>query len=182
MEETKEKVEDQPKEITLKDLSTDELVDIIRQTRKEAKDHRLKARDLADKLEQTDSEKRKGLEDKMKADGEIQKLLEQRDKELESMKPKAEAFEHLRMAEIEDAKRILGDDWDEEYSNLSITALRRTIQLLEERRAVAGADNGKIPEPPKVQLTDAEKKEAKLMGLSDEAYSEIQKNRKGNKK
>jgi hypothetical protein len=111
--------------------------------------------------EQFETAKRTEQEDKLKADGEFQKLLAEREKEILAMKPKADAFEQLRQVEIEDAKKSLGDKWDDEYQTLSIPALRKTTSLLSNSKVkVDGVDDGKIPDPPKVQLTEAQRKDA----------------------
>ena len=146
---------------TLDDLSADELKDIVRQTRAEAKTYRVSLRELQKEKEQIEAAKRTEQENKLKADGEFQKLLDEREKEILAIKPKADAFEQLRQVEIEEAKKALGDKWDDEYQTLSIPALRKTTSLLSNSKVkVDGVDDGKIPDPPKVQLTEAQRKDA----------------------
>lgn len=160
-EKTTEVVEEKKSLATLDDLSADELKDIVRQTRAEAKTYRLSLRELQKEKEQFETAKKKEQEDKLKAEGEYQKLLAEREKEILAIKPKADAFEQLRQAEIEEAKKSLGEKWDDEYQNLSIPALRKTMSLLSSSKMkVDGVDDGKIPEPPKVQLTEAQRKDA----------------------
>jgi hypothetical protein len=160
-EKTTEVVEEKKKLATLDDLSADELKDIVRQTRAEAKTYRVSLRELQKEKEQFETAKRTEQEDKLKADGEFQKLLAEREKEILAMKPKADAFEQLRQVEIEEAKKSLGDKWDDEYQTLSIPALRKTTSLLSSSKMkVDGVDDGKIPDPPKVQLTEAQRKDA----------------------
>lgn len=160
-EKTTEVVEEKKTLATLDDLSADELKDIVRQTRAEAKTYRLSLRELQKEKEQFETAKKTEQENKLKADGEFQKLLAEREKEIQSIKPKAEAFEQLRQAEIEEAKKSLGEKWDDEYQNLSIPALRKTMSLLSSSKMkVDGVDDGKIPEPPKVQLTEAQRRDA----------------------
>ena len=158
---TADVVEEKKTLATLDDLSADELKDIVRQTRAEAKTYRLSLRELQKEKEQFETAKKTEQENKLKADGEYQKLLAERDKEIQSIKPKADAFEQLRQVEIEEAKKSLGDKWDDEYQSLSIPALRKTTSLLSSSKMkVDGVDDGKIPEPPKVQLTEAQRKDA----------------------
>ena len=158
---TVEIVEEKKPLATLDDLSADELKDIVRQTRAEAKTYRLSLRELQKEKEQFETAKKTEQENKLKADGEFQKLLAERDKEILAIKPKADAFEQLRQVEIEEAKKSLGEKWDDEYQNLSIPALRKTMSLLSTSKAkVDGVDDGKIPDPPKVQLTEAQRKDA----------------------
>lgn len=158
---TADVVEEKKTLATLDDLSADELKDIVRQTRAEAKTYRLSLRELQKEKEQFETAKKTEQENKLKADGEFQKLLSEREKEIQSMKPKADAFEQLRQAEIEEAKKSLGDKWDDEYQSLSIPALRKTTSLLSSSKMkVDDVDDGKIPDPPKVQLTEAQRKDA----------------------
>ncbi len=158
---TADVVEEKKTLATLDDLSADELKDIVRQTRAEAKTYRLSLRELQKEKEQFETAKKTEQENKLKADGEYQKLLAERDKEIQSIKPKADAFEQLRQVEIEEAKKSLGDKWDDEYQSLSIPALRKTTSLLSSSKMkVDGVDDGKIPDPPKVQLTEAQRKDA----------------------
>jgi len=158
---TADVVEEKKTLATLDDLSADELKDIVRQTRAEAKTYRLSLRELQKEKEQFETAKKTEQENKLKADGEYQKLLAERDKEIQSIKPKADAFEQLRQVEIEEAKKSLGDKWDDEYQSLSIPALRKTTSLLSSSKMkVDSVDDGKIPEPPKVQLTEAQRKDA----------------------
>jgi len=165
--ETKEVVEttqdngNQKSELTK--LAQDELVDIIRQTRTEAKNYRLELKSLKEKQQEFDTQKRKEEEDKLKAEGEYQKLLAERERELEAIKPKADAFEKLRLAEIDETKTELTklDKWDEEYSNLSIPALRKLrSSLLKTNGKPEDVDDGKPADPPKVTLTAEQRKEA----------------------
>ena len=115
--------------------------------------------------------KRKEEEDKLKQKGELQKLLDnkdielsEKDKTLEDLKTKADAFEQLRTAEIDEAKKSLGDKWLDEYANLSLPALRKTVTALKAQLIkIPGTDNGGGGDPPVVTLTPDQKKEAKQM-------------------
>lgn len=118
-------------------------------------------KDLIASRDKAKEAKRKEEEDKLKQQGELQKLLDAKEKELESVKVKADAFESLRQSEIEDAKKSLGDKWLDEYENLSLPTLRKTVELLSDKKKVPGTDGAdKIADPPKTQLTEAQKREA----------------------
>ena len=169
-----ESTEEKTRIATLDDLSADELKDIVRQTRSEAKTYRVSLRELQKEKEQTDAQKRKEAEDKLKEKGEYQKLLDAKDIENQSLKVKADAHDALVASDIEESKKLLGEKWDDEYANLSITARRKTVKLLSVKEKVAGTDNGEhLSDPPKTQLTPQQKKEAKDRGLSEEDYYEI---------
>jgi len=156
-----ESTEEKTKLATLDDLSVEELRSAVLQTRSEAKAYRLSLRELQKEKEQSDAQKRKEAEDKLKEKGEYQKLLDAKEKELADVRIKADAFEQLRTSEIEESKKLLGDKWDDEYGNLSLTALRKTVQLLSKKEKVPGSDNGEhLNDPPKLQLTEAQRREA----------------------
>ena len=147
--------------VTLDDLSADELRNIVRETRSEAKTYRVSLRELQKEKEQLDAVKRKEADDKLKEKGKFEELLNAKEKELADARVKADAFEQLRTSEIEEAKKLLGEKWDDEYGNLSLTSLRKTVQLLSKKEKVPGTDNGEHPsDPPKTQLSDAQKREA----------------------
>lgn len=133
-----------------------------------------------EKLEKIDTDTRKAEEDKLKAQGELQKLLDAKEKEIEdlnkTLKPKADAFEQFKVSKIEQAKKTLGDKWDEEYSNLSLTALDKIINTISAKNPDPNPDGG--PNGKKAELTDNQKIEAKTMGLSDEQYLEVMSKRK----
>jgi len=118
-------------------------------------------KDLISARDKAKEAKRKEEEDKLKQKGEYKELLDASEKEKEALKVKADAFEQLRTSEIEEAKKLLGEKWDDEYGNLSLTSLRKTVQLLSKKEKVPGTDNGEHPsDPPKTQLSDAQKREA----------------------
>ncbi|MBK7380787.1 MAG: hypothetical protein IPJ03_17655 [Ignavibacteriales bacterium] len=117
-------------------------------------------KDLISQRDKLKEAKRKEAEDKLKADGELQKLLDAKEAELSGLKQKADAFEALRNSEIEDAKKSLGDKWNDDYSLLPLPTLRKTVQLLNTKPIVPGGDNGRADDPPKIALTEAQKKEA----------------------
>jgi len=159
--ETVETVEKEKSVVTLDDLSADELKQIVRDTRSEAKTYRISLRELQKEKEQFETVKRKEEDEKLKAKGEYQKLLDEREKEIETMKPKADAFEQLRLSELEDAKGILKDKWDDEYSNLSIPALRKLIKNFAGKTVkVEGVDEGRIPDTPEVKLSAKDRLDA----------------------
>jgi len=117
-------------------------------------------KDLIASRDKAKDAKRKEEESKLLEEKKYQELLNAKEKEIESLKPKVDAFDQLRQVEIDEAKKVLGDKWDDEYESLSLIALRKTVQLLNVKENVAGSDNGKIIDPPKLQLTEAQKREA----------------------
>ena len=182
MDEEKKEVTEVTEEksvVTLDDLSADELRSIVRETRSEAKTYRVSLRELQKKQEQLDADKRKEEEDKLKQKGEYQKLLDAKEKEFEAIKPKADAFDELRLSEIEEAKKSLGEKWLDEYANLSLPTLRKTVTALKAQLiSIPSTDNGGGGDPPVITLTADQKKAAKDRGLTEEEYAEILKRHK----
>lgn len=117
-------------------------------------------KDLISQRDKLKDAKRKEAEDKLKADGELQKLLDAKEAELSGLKQKADAFEALRNSEIEEAKKTLGDKWSDDYSLLPLSTLRKTVQLLSTKPIIPGTDNGKGSDPLKISLTESQKREA----------------------
>ena len=140
---------------SLEGKSTQELLNMIFETRGEARDRRLETKKLQEEIEKFKSKQTKEEEDKMKQQGELQKLLELKEQELASLKPKADEFERLRTSEIEEAKKTLGDKWDEEYSNLSLVALRKMVSVLSAKAADPNLDNGKNDDKPSKQVVSS---------------------------
>lgn len=121
-------------------------------------------KELISQRDKVKEAKRKEEEDKLKAQGELQKLLDAKEKEIEeltkTLKPKADAFEQLRQSEIEDAKKTLGDKWDDEYSNLSLTALRKMVSTLSAKKPDPKIDPGTDGTKPEIVLTKEQEKRA----------------------
>lgn len=117
-------------------------------------------KDLISQRDKAKDAKRKEEEDKLKQQGELQKLLDVKETELTQLKTKADAFDELRLTEVDEAKKALGDKWLDEYANLSLAALRKTVQLFAVNKKVAGTDNGNMGDPVTTQLTAQQKKEA----------------------
>ena len=130
--------------------------------------------------------KRKEEEDKLKQKGELQKLLDnkdielsEKDKTLGELQIEADAFRQLRTAEIDEAKKSLGDKWLDEYANLSLPTLRKTVTALKAQLIkIPSTDNGGGGDPPVITLTADQKKAAKDRGLTEEEYAEILKRHK----
>ena len=131
-------------------------------------------KDLIAQRDKAKDAKRKEEEDKLKQQGELQKLLDAKEIEVIQLKTKADAFEELRTTEIDEAKKALGDKWLDEYANLSLIALRKTVQLFAVNKKVPGVDDGHIPPPSTVTLTEQQKREAyeKFPYLSKEKAEE----------
>ena len=164
----KEELEAQKK--SLEGKSADELIDIIRQTRSEAKDRRLKERELEEELQKMKDAQKAKEEAKLKEDGKLKELIEAKEKELSNFqsevttyKTKAEEFEQFKQSKIDDAKKKLGDKWDEDYSKLSLTALDKLVNSLTLEGKNINVDKGSKGDEVKIELTEEQKKTARAM-------------------
>ena len=57
-----------------------------------------------------------------------EKLLEQKERENELLKEKADIFDEIRSDEFNSAKRSLGRLWDDSMTKLSIPALQKLVK------------------------------------------------------
>lgn len=143
---------------------------------------------LKDKNQSYELERKKAEEAKLKEQGDLQKLLDAKEKELEelnakvkNLETKATAFDELENQERADAKKTLGDNWDEGYNDIPIKTLRKLVNTVKTPSAI-GSDNGGGEKPKPTELTNEQKAQAKQMGLSDEGYSQYLKKREERKK
>jgi DNA gyrase/topoisomerase IV subunit A len=134
--------------LTLNELSPSELIEIIRQTRSEAKEKRLLNKELSERIAEIDKAKLLEEQKKLEEEGKFKELLTAKEIEIENLnktlKPKAEEYDKFRQEEIEQVKKILGDKWDDEFSNLSLPALRKMAVTLSKKPEpnLDGGSNG----------------------------------------
>lgn len=143
-------------------------------------DMKSKVKDLSEKLESFENEKRKAEEAKLAEEGKLKELLEKKEAELEKLKsdyePDALAYREILNQERESAKEVLGDDFtDEEIEVMPLQTLRKLVKKVSVKPTPETDGGG--GNPP-TQLTESEKAEAKRMGLSDDAYKRFKEKRK----
>lgn len=141
------------------------------------KSERKKRKDLEERLLVIENKDKVAEEEKLKAQGELQKLLDAKQKELDdtkvqlgSLKQKADAFDELENQEREEAKTKLGDKYDEGYANLPIKTLRKLVSTVIVNNAI-DTDNGSGVKPQtKIKLTKDQESERDLMfsNIADE--------------
>ena len=129
---------------------------------------------LIESRDKAKEEKRKQEEEKLLEEKKYQELLAQKEKELYGLRPEAEASRKYKEAEIVEAKTALGDEWDDEYSLLSIPTLRKLVKT---KKTAIDVDKGGQRGDKNIILSESQKKEAKLMNLSEDDYIEVQKKR-----
>lgn len=142
--EAQKKFEDLKK--SLEGKSASELIELVLDARSEAKERRLKERELSERLVKIDSDKVSEEQKKMADEGKFKELLAAKEKEIETLnqtlKPKADEYDKFRQEEIEVIKKVLGDKWDDEYSNLSLPALRKMAVTLSSKKDDPNLDKG----------------------------------------
>lgn len=150
--------------LTLNELSPSELIEIIRQTRSEAKEKRLLNKELSERIAEIDKAKSLEEQKKLEEEGKFKELLTAKEKEIETLnqtlKPKADEYDKFRQEEIEAIKKVLGDKWDDEFSNLSLPALRKMAVTLSKKpdpKLDAGSNGANVDGK---ELTAEQKREA----------------------
>lgn len=151
--------------LTLNELSPSELIEIIRQTRSEAKEKRLLNKELSDKLAKIDQDKALEEQKKLADEGKFKELLTAKEKEIETLnqtlKPKADEYDKFRQDEIEQIKKVLGDKWDDDFEKLSLPALRKMAVTLSSKKDDPNLDKGSVGAGGNGKLLNAaQKKEA----------------------
>ena len=156
-----EKVQDQ-----LKEKSTADLISIINDVRTEARDRRYEKNGLEEELVKMKTEQKAKVDAKLVEEGKLQELIDSQLKELsdkgielDTLKVKADEFTEFKASKIEDAKKKLGEHWNEEYANLSLSAIDNLVKTMVDKPSPAG-DNGATGEATKMKLTDEQKVEA----------------------
>jgi hypothetical protein len=150
----------------LSKISKEELAELLSQTRSEAKERRLKARELEDEIVKLKAATKKVDEDKLIADGEIQKLLDSKILELaevqterDKFKTEAEESKAFKAKKVEGYKIELGDKWNPDFANLSLTALNDLVGMTKGKTKII-SDNGSNGKHSGVELTADQKRTA----------------------
>ena len=151
---------------TLKEKSNEDLISIINDTRTEARDRRYEKKELEEELVRMKAEQKAKVDAKLVEEGKLQELIDSQLKELsdkgielDTLKVKADEFTEFKASKIEDAKKKLGEHWNEEYANLSLSAIDNLVKTMVDKPSPAG-DNGATGEATKMKLTDEQKVEA----------------------
>jgi len=162
LEAEKELAEEKAKE---KLKSVDELTELLQSTRSEAKQRRLKERELEEQIATMKAKQKEGEEAKLIEDGKLQELVDSKSTELLELQAKlvtaetvAEEAKTFKAAKVEDAKKKMGSKWLDGYANLSLTELDALVNLVVPKKV--GTDNGADGDKPNIELTADQKTEA----------------------
>ena len=149
LEEAKKK-EAETSKSKLKELSTDELIDIIHDVRQEAKQRRLKEKELNEKLEAIEAEKSQQEQDKKIAEGkkdevilELQEKLKKKDEEFKPFVDKAKLHDDYDSSKRNAIKEVLSDNWLASFENMPLAELEQLASKLNSDVKLLDTDTGK---------------------------------------
>lgn len=164
-QEAEKKLAEEKAKEELKLKSVEELTELLHSTRSEAKQRRLKERDLEAEIAEMKAAQQKIDDDKLIADGKTKELLEAKileltntQTELEKIKIVAEESTTFKAAQVEIYKKQMGSKWLDEYANLSLTTLHTLVNNAVPVKV--GTDNGADGDKLKYELTADQKREA----------------------
>ena len=175
-------VQEEHKESGLDNLDSKELVSMIKELRAEAKSHRLAKSEAQKKLEAIEAKENKAKEEDLKKKGEYEKLLAEKESLIEGLSKKAKAFDEYYESEVNSIKQTLGENWEDEFANLSLTALKKlgsTFTKSSEKKIEVDNPNNSSKKSINIELNDEDKKEAEFMFANfdnvDEMYDAYKK-------
>jgi hypothetical protein len=135
---------------SLEGKSVDELLDIIKSTRNEAKERRLKEKELSDKLAELQSKFEQDEQAKKIAEGkkdevilELQQKLKTKDDEYKPYIEKATKYDEYDSSKRNQLKEILKDDWLSSFENMPLIELETLASKFSFGVKLPDTDNGK---------------------------------------
>jgi hypothetical protein len=160
MTEEEIKAADAAKAKELEKLSVPELIDIIRETRSEAKQRRLKEKELSDRLEATETEKTKSEQDKKLAEGKKDEVITDLTKQLEAVKTKASEWDKYNETKRAQIKEQLKDNWMDSFGLIPLSELEILASKFNKDVKLLDSDNGtgKAKQPGKIEGLKADLK------------------------
>ena len=148
-DEVKEVVETTEVKNSLDGKTSDQLIDIIRETRNEAKNRRLKEKELTDKITELEAKVTQTDQDKLLAEGKKDELIEtlktqlkSKDDEYKPFKEKATKYDEYDKTKREKIKEILDKDWMPSFDNLPLIELEELASKLNSNVKLKDSDNG----------------------------------------
>ena len=178
--EVAKKKEEDSSQSKLKELSADELIDIIHETRKEAKERRLKEKELSEKLSTLEAKIGEEEQNKKIAEGkkdevilELQQKLKTKDDEYKPFIDKASKYDEYDSSKRTKLKETLKDNWLPSFENMPLIELEELASRLNSGVKLLDTDNGanKKP-PPKGHFTMEELKRLTPNDLADKEILE----------
>lgn len=162
MSETVQAVETDKKD-SLSELSTDELVSIIKETRNEAKQRRLENKELSDKIASFESKLAEEETQKKLAEGkkdevimELTEKLKNKEKEFEPFIEKAKKYDEYDKAKRDSLKEVLKDNWMESFNTMPLMDVEKIASKLTHNVKLPDADNGTNKSNPTKEIFSLE--------------------------
>ena len=151
------------KESSLDGLDSKELISMIKDLRSEAASNRIKAKELETKLDGIKAKEDKAKEDELKKKGEYEKLLEQKESELNELKSKASAYDEYYNSQVNSIKESMGENWVDDFNKLSLPALQKLSDSFGKKTTVkidVDDPNKQSKTPITLELTAEDKQRA----------------------
>ena len=143
-----------------------ELIEIIRETRSEAKERRLKTKELEDRLKTIEDEKQKQEQDKKLAEGKKDEVIQDLQKKYDEAAKKATQWEDYNKKKREKIKEGMKDNWLDSFELIPLDELEKLASKFEINSSLLDSDNGK----------GKKLNAGKLEGLKNDLKLAIQKN------
>jgi len=138
-------------------------------------------KDLISQRDKVKDAKRKEEESKLLEEKKYQELITAKDKEIETLKPQVDEYNSYLSSKRDKIKADLGDKYKPYMDSMKLVDLEDLALTLNSKSPDPNLDRGAPPKKGDIVLSDQQKEEAKVMGLDEETYFNIQKNREKRK-
>jgi alanyl-tRNA synthetase len=137
----------------LESLDASELVKIIKETRSEAAQRRIKEKELETKLNELTSQKEKEETEKKIAEGKKDEVITDLTRQLASYKSKADQFDSYDKSKREKIKTELAENWIDSFETLPLNDLELLATKFNKGEKVPETDGGsnKKQQPGKLE-------------------------------
>lgn len=143
-DELKDVKEEPKKESKLEDLGKDELIEIVRSTRSEAKNYRLELKEIKSQLAELQTAKEKELTEKKLAEGKKDEVIAELTKQLETLKEKAERYDSYDKNKRARLKEELGEEnWLNSFEVIPLEELELLASKFKATRELPDTDSSK---------------------------------------
>jgi len=139
----------------LKALSTDRLIDIVNETRGEARDYRLELKEIKNTIESLRGDKEKEEQEKKIAEGKKDEVIIELTEKLASVTVKAKEWEDYNTQKREVIKKTIGDNWLESFVNMALNDLETLANKFNGAKSAIDTDT----------ITNTKTSSAKVEGL-----------------
>ena len=144
MSDEKVVLEESKKESKLEELGKDELIEIVRSTRGEAKNYRLELKDIKTQLAELQTAKEKEITDKKLAEGKKDEVITELTGQLASLKDKAERYDSYDKNKRNALKEQLGEDnWLKSFDTIPLEELETLASKFTNTKDLPDTDSAK---------------------------------------